>query len=612
METITNIPFSTTLATFESNISPAIGATFETFEADGLTVATDLASGYKVIGTAEDASTKTYTITLDAASSDATLSDLTIDGTTVTGFAPGTLSYNVELTFGTTTVPTVVAVENHPFANAVVTDAANVTGTEPERTTTIVVTAEDGTTELTYSIIFSVGAETGDLIISEYVEGYSNPNNRAIEIYNPSTTSSVDLSQFTIKQSYSGDGWGIRGGVPMIAYVLPLTGTLAAGEVYVIANADADAAILAVADITSSYSEEQGARIPFFTGDDAIGLFKNDVLVDQVGFELDAEGSGPWDVAGITDASQDHTLLRKNATTSGNTDWAASAGTNAQNSEWKVKDMDYIANLGLFTPLGTEALITSSVYTVDDGSETITNIPFSASLATFESNITGTDGATFETYEGDGSTVATDLATGYKVIVTAEDGVAEKTYTITLNAANTDATLSQIKINGGLLTGFDSGTFDYEKELDAGTTVTPTVTATPTYDQAQVDIDPAADVTSDTEADRTTTITVTAEDGVTELVYTILFNVASTGINDLKEGFKIYPNPSTGLFTLEMNNASNGKYSVEVFDVIGKLIYKSKVTESITNINLTHMNAGLYYLSVNNGEERNITKIIIQ
>ena len=61
-----------------------------------------------------------------------------------------------------------------------------------------------------------------------------------------------------------------------------------------------------------------------------------------------------------------------------------------------------------------------------------------------------------ETYEADELTVATDLATGYKVIVTAQDGITTKTYVITLTAASTDATLSDIRIDGGFLSGFDS------------------------------------------------------------------------------------------------------------------------------------------------------------
>jgi len=183
----------------------------------------------------------------------------------------------------------------------------------------------------------------------------------------------------------------------------------------------------------------------------------------------------------------------------------------------------------------------------------------------------------------------------------------------TIAPPSDDATLSDLKVDGTTVTDFASSTFDYEVELEAGTTETPTVTATPNFEYAEAVVDPAADVTSDDEADRTTTITVTAEDGATEEEYTILFSVAtSTGIIKITDRIKIYPNPNNGLFTLELNNRTNDEYTVEVYDVIGKIVYKSNITENVSSIDLTHMNAGLYYVSVNNGDEKNITKIIIQ
>jgi hypothetical protein len=65
-ETITGVPHGTTLAAFKAAITPAAGATFELYEADGVTVATLLASGYKVIVTAQDGTTQvTYTVTVN-------------------------------------------------------------------------------------------------------------------------------------------------------------------------------------------------------------------------------------------------------------------------------------------------------------------------------------------------------------------------------------------------------------------------------------------------------------------------------------------------------------------------------------------------------------------
>ena len=86
--------------------------------------------------------------------SDASLSDLMVDGTTVTGFDPATLEYKVSLPAGTTVVPAVTYATNDPAANAVVTAATDLAGTATARTTTIVVTAADGITTVTYKVLF--------------------------------------------------------------------------------------------------------------------------------------------------------------------------------------------------------------------------------------------------------------------------------------------------------------------------------------------------------------------------------------------------------------------------------------------------------------------------
>jgi len=92
----------------------------------------------------------------DTISTIATLSDLTAAGTTVPGFVSTTFTYNVDLPAGTTIVPNVIGtVTDTGKASAAVTPAANLPGS-----TTVVVTAEDGTTQQTYTIHFSVAGVT--------------------------------------------------------------------------------------------------------------------------------------------------------------------------------------------------------------------------------------------------------------------------------------------------------------------------------------------------------------------------------------------------------------------------------------------------------------------
>lgn len=85
---------------------------------------------------------------------DATLKDLQVAGTTVTGFAPTLFSYNVGLAAGTTIVPTVTATVNDTGnASAMVIPATGLPGK-----TTVLVTAQNMTTSDTYIVNFTLQA----------------------------------------------------------------------------------------------------------------------------------------------------------------------------------------------------------------------------------------------------------------------------------------------------------------------------------------------------------------------------------------------------------------------------------------------------------------------
>lgn len=139
-------------------------------------------------------------------------------------------------------------------------------------------------------------AATSDLFISEYIEGSSY--NKVIEIYN-GTGASVDLSQYSL-ELYSN-------GASSPSQSMSLSGTLADGDVFIIAHTSADAEILAVADATN------GAVINF-NGDDAIALRNGVDLIDVIGQIGVAPGSY-WGSGSVT--TKDDTLVRKSTVCSG-------------------------------------------------------------------------------------------------------------------------------------------------------------------------------------------------------------------------------------------------------------------------------------------------------
>ena len=170
--------------------------------------------------------------------------------------------------------------------------------------------------------------------ISEYAEGSSN--NKYIELYN-GTSETIDLTNYQLWGSNNGGDW-------KEARKLALSGSLAPGAVYVIAADAADQAILDKADLAVPYESPV-----HYNGDDAVGLFKVNgnvfELIDVIGVPTEDPGSG-WEVAGIANATVDHTLVRKASVTEGSVDWNTSRGTNADDSQWIVNSVDDWTSLG--------------------------------------------------------------------------------------------------------------------------------------------------------------------------------------------------------------------------------------------------------------------------
>lgn len=175
---------------------------------------------------------------------------------------------------------------------------------------------------------FAGDTYAGDLFISEYAEG--SGFDRYVEIYN-GTGAAVDLSAYRLGMIDNGGAWYER--------EMVLTGTLAHAETHVIRHPEASNAwILAAADQTAP------ANGPLdFAGDDAVGLarvtgsFAN--LLDAVGEEGEDPGAG-WGVAGVADATRNHTLIRLASVRSGNPDWTVCS------NEWAVLPDNTFTNAG--------------------------------------------------------------------------------------------------------------------------------------------------------------------------------------------------------------------------------------------------------------------------
>jgi len=196
-------------------------------------------------------------------------------------------------------------------------------------------------------------SQTSGLFFSEYAEGSSN--NKYLEIYN-GTGATVDLSEYAFPNVTNAPA------VPgQYEYwnTFPVGASVADGDVYIIAHPSADPFILAEADHTFSFLSNGDDGYCLVIQDGSWVDTNNDQImqdteingfihVDWIGSWDGDPGTG-WDVAGVTNGTQNHTLLRKETVCSGNPNPLASFGVNATDSEWVVLNIDDWTYLGNHT-----------------------------------------------------------------------------------------------------------------------------------------------------------------------------------------------------------------------------------------------------------------------
>ncbi len=166
--------------------------------------------------------------------------------------------------------------------------------------------------------------------------------------------------------------------------------------------------------------------------------------------------------------------------------------------------------------------------------------------------------------------------------------------------ANTDASLSTLTIDGNSISNFDPATFSYDTVLTNGTTVVPTVDATPTDTNATYKVNNATSLPG------TTTVVVTAQDGTTQSTYSINFTVAATAINELNAKVNIYPNPAMEKLYI----TANENYTVDIFDMNGRNVAKTIMKNNKAIIDVSSLNAGVYSVRLSNENKSLLYNII--
>lgn len=91
-------------------------------------------------------------------------------------------------------------------------------------------------------------------------------------------------------------------------------------------------------------------------------------------------------------------------------------------------------------------------------------------------------------------------------------------------------------------------------------------------------------------------------------------NAVGVDDNELDANIKVYPNPSSGQFVLNLNDIGAGNYELNVTDMLGKLVFNETLTARgsiIKNFDLP-LNSGFYFVTITNGDFNTTKKIAIK
>lgn len=175
-----------------------------------------------------------------------------------------------------------------------------------------------------------------ELFFSEYLEGESN--NKAVEIVNL-TNADIDLSVYSLARQSNG---GLNGAD--WEWNMPLAGIILSQDVYVIVNeaagehpssktqagVDAGNYLIQIADSIRVHDGDTNFGAPInFNGNDPIGLFKNDVLIDIIGTYN----------GGSANFGKDKVLRRKSGVSQPNTAFDL-------DNEWEIFDKNDTSDFG--------------------------------------------------------------------------------------------------------------------------------------------------------------------------------------------------------------------------------------------------------------------------
>jgi hypothetical protein len=85
------------------------------------------------------------------------------------------------------------------------------------------------------------------------------------------------------------------------------------------------------------------------------------------------------------------------------------------------------------------------------------------------------------------------------------------------------------------------------------------------------------------------------------------------GIEDAEQSdadFNLFPNPSKGIFSVQQGSINDNSL-IEVYNLLGEVVYSHKQLKSEQNIDLSSAPKGIYFVKMSVGDKSKTKKIVL-
>ncbi|MCC6703134.1 MAG: T9SS type A sorting domain-containing protein, partial [Fluviicola sp.] len=96
------------------------------------------------------------------------------------------------------------------------------------------------------------------------------------------------------------------------------------------------------------------------------------------------------------------------------------------------------------------------------------------------------------------------------------------------------------------------------------------------------------------------------ENGCVDTSACVVVTTVGVDENTFAETIKVYPNPNNGQFSIELADNS----LVEITDILGKQVFKGNLQKGANQVNLSHIETGVYFVTIITGGKQVSVKIV--